>query len=181
MRCEQILAIVTLAALVLVTPTEQKKFKEGECEVCVTMLTKFIASLDETDKASSISVEKKFKQYCKTAKGKEERLCYYVGGAETSATYILPEMAKPISWGMPAEKVCEKLNAKDSAVCELRTTVQRDLSTVDLNKLKVKELKQVLNDWGEDCLGCSEKIEFVKRVQELMPKYKTGGAAGSEL
>jgi len=181
MRCEQILAIVTLASLVLVTPTEQKKFKEGECEVCIKMMTTFIDSLDATEKATPTTVETKFKQYCKKAKGKEERLCYYVGGAETSATYILPEMSKPISWGMPAEKVCEKLNSKDSAICELRLAVQRDLSTIDLNKLKVKDLKSILSDWGEECLGCSEKTEFVKRVQELMPKYKPAASAGSEL
>lgn len=52
--------------------------------------------------------------------GKENRFCYYLGGLEESATGILGEMSKPLSWGMPVEKVCEKLKKKDAQICELR-------------------------------------------------------------
>lgn len=52
--------------------------------------------------------------------GKENRFCYYVGGLEDSATGILNEISKPLSWGMPSEKVCEKLKKKDSQICQLR-------------------------------------------------------------
>ena len=43
-----------------------------------------------------------------------------MGGTEDAATGILGEMAKPLSWGMPVEKVCEKLKKKDKQICELR-------------------------------------------------------------
>ena len=33
------------------------------------------------------------------------RFCYYLGGTKDAATGILGEMSKPLSWGMPAEKV----------------------------------------------------------------------------
>jgi hypothetical protein len=46
--------------------------------------------------------------------------CYYLGGLEDSATGILGELSKPLSWSMPAEKVCEKLKKKDSQICDLR-------------------------------------------------------------
>jgi hypothetical protein len=46
--------------------------------------------------------------------------CYYLGGLEDSATGILGELSKPISWSMPADKVCEKLKKKDSQICDLR-------------------------------------------------------------
>ena len=46
--------------------------------------------------------------------------CYYLGGLEDSATGILGELSKPLSWSMPADKVCEKLKKKDSQVCDLR-------------------------------------------------------------
>lgn len=46
--------------------------------------------------------------------------CYYLGGLEESATGILSELSKPISWSMPANKVCEKLKKKDSQICDLR-------------------------------------------------------------
>ena len=48
-----------------------------------------------------------------------------------------------------------------------------DLTEVDFNKLKVKDLKKILSDWDEDkaCKGCSEKSDFVRAVKELMPKH----------
>lgn len=46
--------------------------------------------------------------------------CYYLGGLETSATGILGEMSKPLSWSMPPLKVCEKLKKLDAQVCDLR-------------------------------------------------------------
>lgn len=48
---------------------------------------------------------------------------------------------------------------------------QIDLSTVDLKKLKVRDLKKILNDWDETCEGCLEKPDFINRIEELKPKY----------
>lgn len=51
---------------------------------------------------------------------------------------------------------------------------QIDLSTVDLKKLKVRDLKKILSDWDESCDGCIEKTDFIKRIEELKPvHYKT--------
>uniref|UniRef100_A0A6P7GFM6 Mesencephalic astrocyte-derived neurotrophic factor homolog n=1 Tax=Diabrotica virgifera virgifera TaxID=50390 RepID=A0A6P7GFM6_DIAVI len=97
--------------------------------------------------------------------------CYYLGGLEESATGILGEMSKPLSWSMPSDKICEKLKKKDAQICELRYDVEIDLKTVDLKKLKVRDLKKILNDWGEDCEGCIEKSEYLKRIEELKPKH----------
>lgn len=46
--------------------------------------------------------------------------CYYLGGLEESATKIVTEMSKPLSWGLPVDKVCQKLKKKDVQVCDLR-------------------------------------------------------------
>lgn len=97
--------------------------------------------------------------------------CYYVGGLEESATKIVSEMSKPISWGLPADKVCEKLMKMDSQICELRYEKVIDLKSVDLKKLRVKDLKKILNDWDERCENCIEKSEFIARIEELKPKY----------
>ena len=48
---------------------------------------------------------------------------------------------------------------------------QIDLKTVDLKKLKVRDLKKILNDWDEICDGCLEKGDFIKRIEQLKPKY----------
>ena len=48
---------------------------------------------------------------------------------------------------------------------------QIDLKSVDLKKLKVRDLKKILSDWDEGCDGCLEKGDFIKRIEELKPKY----------
>lgn len=95
---------------------------------------------------------------------------------------------------MPAEKVCEKLKKKDAQICDLRYGMKQltfdhvynriimksilifvekqiDLNNVDLKKLKVRDLKKILNDWDESCDGCLEKTDFIKRIEELKPQY----------
>ena len=46
--------------------------------------------------------------------------CYYLGGTSDAATSILSDLTKPLSWGMPADKVCFKLYKKDEQICELK-------------------------------------------------------------
>lgn len=56
---------------------------------------------------------------------------------------------------------------------------QIDINTVDLKKLKVRDLRKILSDWDETCDGCIEKTDFIKRIEELKPKYSH--SAKSEL
>ena len=110
--------------------------------VCFAVVRKFDESLTAADKKDTKIIEEKFRKYCKTAKGKEARFvssftlhlitwntihsciiilqCYYLGGVEESATGILSEMSKPLSWSTPVDKVCEKLKKKDVQICDLR-------------------------------------------------------------
>lgn len=145
--------------------------KEGECEVCVKTVEKFAATLTDNVKKDPKLIESEFKKFCKGSKNKENRFCYYLGGLEESATGILGEMSKPLSWSMPADKICEKLRKKDLQICDIRFDKQIDLKNVDLKKLKVRDLKKILNDWDEVCDGCIEKTDFIKRIEELKPKY----------
>lgn len=46
-----------------------------------------------------------------------------------------------------------------------------DVKTVDLKKLKVRDLKKILSDWDEACDDCIEKGDFIKRIELLKPKY----------
>lgn len=145
--------------------------KEGECEVCVGALNKLVKTLDSAEKNDPLKIEEKFKEFCKTAKKADERFCYYVGGAQDSATKIIAEMTKPLSWGLPIDKVCDKLRKKDEQICDLRYEKMIDLKTVDLKKLKVRDLKKILSDWDERCEGCIEKTDFIRRIEELKPLY----------
>jgi hypothetical protein len=38
--------------------------------------------------------------------------------------------------------------------------------------MRVKQLKELLAKLGDTCKGCTEKVEFVKRIQELKPTTK---------
>jgi len=145
--------------------------KKGECEVCISVLDKFRATLTKEQEKDPQKINEAFKKYCKDLKLKENRFCYYLGGSADAATGMLLEMSKPISWSMPTDKVCEKLKKKDKQVCELTYEKQIDLKSVDLKKLKVKDLKKILNDWDERCEGCLEKSDFIKRIEALKPKH----------
>ncbi|XP_015122894.1 mesencephalic astrocyte-derived neurotrophic factor homolog [Diachasma alloeum] len=166
---------VTLISLLVILGIvfEASALKEGECEVCVATVKKFAATLSDDVKKDPKKIEDEFKKFCKGSKSKENRFCYYLGGLEESATGILGELSKPLSWSLPADKICEKLKKKDAQICDLRFEKQIDLNTVDLKKLKVRDLKKILNDWDESCEGCIEKTDFIKRIEELKPQYSS--------
>nr|CAG4646623.1 EOG090X0F26 [Macrothrix elegans] len=145
--------------------------KESECEVCFSVVGKFASGLTSDEKKNPKTIEDKFRTFCKGAKGKDNRFCYYLGGLEESATGILSELSKPLSWSLPTDKVCEKLKKKDVQICDLRYEKSIDLKTVDLKKLKVRDLKKILSDWDETCEDCIEKADFIKRIEQLKPKY----------
>ncbi|XP_023669252.1 mesencephalic astrocyte-derived neurotrophic factor-like [Paramormyrops kingsleyae] len=152
-------------------------FTEGDCEVCVSFLGRFYQSLKDNDvKFNSADIEGALMKTCKNSKGKENRLCYYIGATSDAATKILNEISKPMSHHVPVEKICEKLKKKDGQICELRYDKEMDLSTVDLKKLKVKDLKKILEEWGEMCKGCMEKLDFIRKIKELMPKFAPNAA-----
>ncbi|XP_076231907.1 mesencephalic astrocyte-derived neurotrophic factor [Calliopsis andreniformis] len=162
--------VLTLFVIIGLTHTTIA-LKNDECEVCVSTVEKFVNTLTDEVKKDTKKIEAAFKAFCKGTKSKENRFCYYLGGLEESATGILGELSKPISWSMPANKVCEKLKKKDAQICDLRFEKQIDINTVDLKKLKVRDLKKILGDWDETCDGCIEKTDFIKRIEELKPKY----------
>ncbi|CDW52673.1 Armet domain containing protein [Trichuris trichiura] len=116
-------------------------------------------------------LEKYIKDRCSSTGGKEHRFCYYIGALPESASYIMNEVVRPLGWSMPPEKVCSRLKEKDGQICELRYDKSIDWKTVDLKKLKVKDLRKILDDWGETCRACSEKSDFIARVEELKPKH----------
>nr|CAG4651382.1 EOG090X0F26 [Simocephalus serrulatus]SVE94541.1 EOG090X0F26 [Simocephalus serrulatus] len=160
--CGLVLACLAVSSLAL---------KAADCEVCFAVVEKFAAGLTSDEKKDVKVIENKFRTFCKTSKGKENRFCYYLGGLEESATGILSEMSKPLSWSTPVDKVCEKLKKKDNQICDLRYEKSIDVRTVDLKKLKVRDLKKILSDWDETCEDCIEKGDFIKRIEVLKPKY----------
>ncbi|KAK1169110.1 mesencephalic astrocyte-derived neurotrophic factor-like [Acipenser oxyrinchus oxyrinchus] len=145
----------------------------GECEVCVGFLGRFYQTLKAKPAVFTPAiVEKELILACRDAKGKDNRLCYYLGATSDAATKMTSEVTRPMSSHVPVQKICEKLQKKDSQICELRYEKQPlDFSSAGLSKLKVAELKSILDSWEEMCKACIEKKDFVNLIQELAPKY----------
>merc|ERR1712026_123404 len=163
--------IILLLSLLSLFTSVAVSLKAGDCEVCISVLDRFRKTLAKDQEGDAKAIEKEFVKFCKDLKSKENRFCYFLGGTADAATGILGEMSKPMSWGMPALKVCEKLKKKDRQVCELAYDKQIDFKSVDLKKLKVRDLKKILSDWEETCDGCLEKADYIKRIEEVKPKH----------
>ncbi|KAK7480912.1 hypothetical protein BaRGS_00027823 [Batillaria attramentaria] len=166
--CSCIVVIAFLASLDTVAAKDPR-----DCEVCLSVLERFLKTLPDEERTDQKKLEKKFEKFCKGLKGKDHKFCVNLGAVENAPTRILDKMTQPLSWHMPVNKVCEKLKKADSQICELRYDKQIDLVNTDLKKLRVSELKKILSGWGEDnaCKGCAEKSDFIKEIERLMPKY----------
>ncbi|KAK7823876.1 hypothetical protein U0070_020547 [Myodes glareolus] len=130
-----------------------------DCEVCKEFLSRFYNSLLTRGIDFAVdTIEKELIRFCLDAKGKENRL-------------ILGEVTRPMSVHVPVGKICERLKKMDSQICELKYEKRLDLASVDLWKMRVAELKQILHSWGEECKACAEKNDYVNLIKELAPKY----------
>ncbi|XP_043823776.1 cerebral dopamine neurotrophic factor [Dromiciops gliroides] len=144
----------------------------ADCEVCKEFLERFYSFLIAKGvDFSQETIENELISICLDSKGKENRLCYYLGATNDAATKILSEVTRPMSAHVPAIKICEKLKRIDSQICELKYEKKLDLESVDLSKMRVAELKKILSSWGEECKACIEKSDLVDLIKKLAPKY----------
>jgi len=162
-------------------PASQKNPKD--CEVCIKVLQQ-VSELAGKDIGNQEVVEAKLMQFCKNAVGKEHRFCWYIGALPSSATYIIKEVTGPLSRHLPVEVACQRVKKKDHSVClleysstdsnegegvEAAPEKPMDVSSLkDLDKKKVKELKQILSKkFSDPCKGCVEKSDFINRIRKL--------------
>ncbi|XP_074554890.1 cerebral dopamine neurotrophic factor [Halichoeres trimaculatus] len=143
------------------------------CEVCVGFLQRLYSTL--TSSHSDLTpnlVEDQLIHTCSQSQGKEARLCYYLGASSDAATRVTTSVSQPMASHVPVEKICQRLNSRDTQICQL--TYERspkDLSSDGLRNLRVSELKRILSSWGEECHGCLEKHEFVSLIQEKAAQH----------
>ena len=67
--------------------------------------------------------------------------------------------------GMGSLRACKKLSKNSPEMCEVKfpPKVEKDM---DYGKLRVKQLKSILNERGVKCVGCLEKSDYVKKCKE---------------
>jgi len=149
------------------------KLREGDCEVCIKFLTKFEQSLTDEDRKDQDHLTYLLKRACeKLNKGtKERRFCYAVGGTSDAATAILKDITKPLGFFKEVPAICETLNKKNSQICQFRYDKELDWKNINLKKMRARELKKILSDWGESCDGCVEKSDIIKRIEDVKNKH----------
>lgn len=147
------------------------KLKEGDCEVCIKFLGKFEKTISDADRKDKEVLTKKLKTACEKALNKENRFCYYVGGTKDAATYILNDITKPLGFFKPVSSICEALKKKDPQICELQYEKELDWKNINLKKMRVKELKNILGKWGESCNGCLEKSDYIRKIEEVKSRH----------
>jgi len=89
-------------------------------------------------------------------------MCYYFEPIKKSISTVF-------SMGMPKQKMCTRLKKDNPEICEIKYPLKvekKEGEAVNYNKMKVKELREILNNRGVKCIGCSEKEDFVKKCQE---------------
>jgi galactose-1-phosphate uridylyltransferase len=156
-----------------VLPSIEARLREGECEVCLKDVQEFIDQLK--NEKSEEKIESGIKKICKKYTNKaDKRFCYYIGGSEDAATSLLRTLSVPMKNHMPVEKICEKLKKADGQICQVKYEKPPkpiDWATVDFNKMRVKELRDILTNWQEKCDGCTEKGDYIRKIKEVLPKY----------
>jgi len=135
-----------------------------ECEVCVKVMDDIRATLSKADSKNKPKIEAAMAKYCANKENKlsarEKKICYYIDP-------IKRDVAQPFSLGMPSLKVCKRITKSNPEICTVKFPVKTDkLDKKDLSKLRVKQLKKILDERGVDYKGLLEKEEFIKKVQE---------------
>lgn len=66
--------------------------------VCAKVLADIIEKIPSDKKSDQIVIDKLVRSHCKELKGKENKFCNYIGALSESATSIMSEVNKPLSW-----------------------------------------------------------------------------------
>ncbi|VDK56262.1 unnamed protein product [Cylicostephanus goldi] len=94
---------------------------QQSCDVCTKVLTDAMEKVPNDKKSKPDEIGKVIRQHCEgTKNNKDHKFCFYIGALPESATSMMVDVTKPLSWSMPAEKVCDKLRTKDAQICELK-------------------------------------------------------------
>jgi hypothetical protein len=141
--------------------------------VCKAVIGEIDAGLAPAERKDVLKVEAAMQKYCDIATGKNKQMCYYMGIADKlsgSAGGVKREISGSLSRGINANRLCTRLKKMDQQMCELKYEKVIDLNTVDLAKLKVKDLRKVMDEKNIECVGCMEKADFIKAIHKFMGK-----------
>merc|ERR1719453_2616359 len=137
-----LLALSCVLALAAAKTTTDPK----HCEVCIKVMNDIDALIPADEKTSQTSIEEAIDRYCgqSTLGQKERKLCYYIEPIKRSVSH-------PFTLRMPKDRLCKRITKDNDDICNVKYPVKMDAaaSQEDVGKLRVKQLKGILNDRGE--------------------------------
>lgn len=141
--------------------------------MCIATLGEIDASLTSDERKDVLKIEAAMQKYCDGVSGKNKQMCYYMGIGDKisgSAGGVKREISGSFARGINSNRLCKRLKKMDQQMCELKYEKQIDLETVDLAKLKVKELRKVMDEKNIECVGCAEKADFIRAINKHLGK-----------
>merc|ERR1712178_285978 len=120
------------------------------------------------ERADQEKIESRMFKWCADSKGKDKTMCYYMGvGDKESGTAggVKRDISGSLMRGVNGKRLCNRMKKKDAQMCELRYEKKIDLATVDFKKMRVKQLRKIMDDEGIACVGCAEKADFIKKIR----------------
>merc|ERR1712196_640839 len=109
-------------------------------------------TITKDDRKDDEKVFKKMEKVCRTAEGKDKTMCYYMGiqtdKGQGSAGGTKKEIAGMFMRGIEAPRICKRTKKKDMQMCELRYPRKVDLSKIDFAKMRVKDLRKLMDEQG---------------------------------
>eukprot|EP00656_Telonema_subtile_P028918 TRINITY_DN316_c0_g1_i2.p1 TRINITY_DN316_c0_g1~~TRINITY_DN316_c0_g1_i2.p1 ORF type:complete len:198 (+),score=55.61 TRINITY_DN316_c0_g1_i2:74-667(+) len=116
---------------------------------------------------SNVKVESHIEKYCdKIGDTKPmSKMCYYMLGVKRKVSTDMLQ-------GAPAELACRRYSSQDPSICSLRFPQKLD-PNMNLEKMRVKELRHLMQEYEVECHNCLEKSDMIKVIREkLMPAAK---------
>ncbi|OQS04095.1 hypothetical protein THRCLA_03626 [Thraustotheca clavata] len=138
---------------------------DKECEVCIKVIdelkTTYNTLLQEKGGKNKLAAAEQALEKMvgkKKADPKDKRLYYFLEPMKKDA-------ARQVTFGKETLKICQSLSKKNPEFCSIRYPLKAAPGT-DYSKMRVKELKKILQERGVTCNGCIEKTDYIKRLKE---------------
>merc|ERR1711939_508138 len=163
-RQKRVMKIVIVCAVVLACVFLES---EAACntKVCQKFYQGVYDSIESSEWTNAEKVENRIDKWCKANKVRPfDKMCYYIDGVKR-------KISRDLMAGAPAELACKRYAQKDDALCALKEPRKLD-PNMNLNKMRVKQLRELMQEFGVDCPNCLEKSDMVKRIESTIMAKK---------
>merc|ERR1711965_1186139 len=143
-------SLLMLAAVLVVLMFVSTDAAACNTAVCQKFYQGVYDSLTPKDMKDPEKVENKIDKWCKANKVRPfDKMCYYIDGIK--------------------RKISKDLGKADDAICALKEPRALD-KNINLDKMRVKQLRELMQEFGVDCPNCLEKSDMIKRIKSTILK-----------